>query len=226
MHSTKELTSAMFAFTVGGETASFDTVFPGFDQRDRLGIVSRSVGGGLAVSAILMAAITRFYDLERARAETFFRYPDYFLFHVGPSVGPYGMLDIWPEHKEVAVAAGDGEALLRAINDRAITRLLIEDGPPGRPEFGRATLGSVGLRDALAFAPDGRVRGADVTVTGNTVTERYVGDVLAALSPLAEDERATLHARRAALLDGGVPTETLRRLTLDEAFALIAAPAN
>jgi hypothetical protein len=226
MHSTKELTSAMFAFTIGGRPGSFAEVFPGFDQRDRLGIVSRSVGGALATSALLMAAITAFYELERARSETFFRYPDYFLFHVGASVGPYGMLDIWPEHKEVGVQAGDGEALLRAINDRAITRLLIEDGPAGVPEFARATLGSVGLRDALAFAPDGRVRDADVAVRGNTATERYVAAVIDALTPLADDERAALRARRLAILEDGVPTETFRRLTLDEALALIASPGS
>ncbi len=127
MHSTKELSSEMFAFTVAGQPASFGDLFPGFDQRDRLGIVSRSAGGALGLSALLMAAITAFYDQERARVETFFRYPDYFLFHVGSSVGPYGMLDIWPDHKEIAIPEGDAEALLCAINDRAVTHLLIED---------------------------------------------------------------------------------------------------
>ncbi len=156
MHSSKELTSEMFAFSMAGRRASFGELFPGFDQRDRLGIVSRSAGGALGASALIMATITAFYDLERARAETFFRYPDYFLFHVGAAVGPYGMLDIWPDHKEVGVPAGDPEALLCAINDRAITHLLVEDGPASTPAFGRATLGSVGVRHALAFAPDGR----------------------------------------------------------------------
>lgn len=222
MHSSKELASEMFAFSVGGRAASFGDIFPDFDQRDRIGIVSRTPGGALGVSALVMAAITRFYDLERARAEEFFRYPDYFLFHVGPSVGPYGMLDIWPDHKEIAVPEGNPEALLCAINDRAITRLLVEDGPPGTPEFGRATLGSVGLRDALAFAPDGRVRSADVTVTGNAVTERYVAAVLKDLAPLAEEERTALRARRAALLHDGIPTETCRRLAIDDALALLA----
>src|SRR5262245_58347824 len=107
----------MFAFTVAGRLASFGEVFPDFDGRDRLGIVSRSPGGALGASALILAAITAFYDLERARSTTFFRYPDYFIFHVGTPVGPYGMLDIWPDHKEVAVPAGDPEALLRAIND-------------------------------------------------------------------------------------------------------------
>lgn len=226
MHSSKELSSAMFAFTVAGQPASFAEVFPGFDGRDRLGIVSRSPGGALGASALILAAITAFYDLERARSTTFFRYPDYFLFHVGTPVGPYGMLDIWPDHKEVAVPVGDPEALLRAINDRAITRLLIEDGTPGVAAFAPATLGSVGLRDALVYAPDGVVQGADVEVTGNAVAERYVTDVIDGAGPLTDDARAQLRARRAELLRSGVPIESFRRISIEEALALLASPAG
>ena len=130
MHSSRELTSAMFAYTVAGRPAAFADVFPGFDGRDRLGVVVRTPGGALGASVLVLAAVTACYDLERARSADFFRYPDYYLFHVGQPVGPYAMLDIWPDHKEVAVPAGDPEALLRAINDRAVTRLLIEDGRP------------------------------------------------------------------------------------------------
>jgi hypothetical protein len=226
VHSSKELTSEMFAFAVAGQPARFADIFPDFDGRDRLGIVSRSPGGALGASALILATITAFYDLERARAEMFFRYPDYFIFHVGTPVGPYGMLDIWPDHKEVAVPVGDPEALLRAINDRAITRLLVEDGPPGTPDFGRATLGSVWLREALAYAPNGRVREADVGVTGNAATERYVMAVLDGVMPLADDDRGGLRTHRAALLKGGVPVESYRRVTLDEALALLASPAR
>ena len=223
MHSSKELSSAMFSFAVAGQSATLAEVLPDFGERDRLGIVSRTPGGALGVSALVMATITAFYDRERARAETFFRYPDYFLFHVGPSVGPYGMLDIWPDHKEVAIPAGDPEALLCAINDRAITHLLIEDGPTGTPQFGRATLGSVGLRGALVYAPDGRAREADVAVTGNAVTEGYVAAVLDQLTTLPEDERAMLRARRAAVQRDGVPVEACRRISVAQALAHLAA---
>ena len=223
MHSSEELTSEMFAFAVGGNPASLAEVLPDFGERDRLGIVSRSPGGALGVSALIMAVITAFYDRERARGSTFFRYPDYFLFHVGTPVGPYGMLDIWPDHKEVAIPAGDAEALLRAVNDRAITHLLIEDGAPGAPQFDRATLGSLGLRGALAYAADGRVRDADVVVIGNPVSERYVAEVLDRAGPLSDEERAVLRARRVALLRDGVPVEWCRRIGVDEALSLFAA---
>lgn len=182
MHSSKELNSAMFGYMVDGQPADFAAIFPDFGECDRLGIVARTPGGALGASALLLATITAFYDRERAHAECFFRYPDYFLFHAGASIGPYGRLDVWPEHKEVAV--GDPESLLCAIIDRAITHLLIEETVPGVANFGRATIGSVGLRAALAYAPDGRVRGGDIQVSGSSVTERYVDAVIDALEPL------------------------------------------
>ncbi len=135
------------------------------------------------------------------------------------------MLDIWPEHKEIAVPAGEPETLLRAINDRAITHLLIEDAAPGPPTFERATLASVGLRAALAYAADGRVRDGTVRVTGNPALERYVDAVIAALEPLGEGERARLRAERARLLAGDTPVEWYRRLTVGEALTLLAAPS-
>jgi len=219
VHSSKELASDMFAFTVAGQQASFSTVFPAFGERDRLGIVSRSPGGALGAGALILAAITAFYDRERARGTAFFRYPDYYLFHTAASIGPYGMLDIWPEHKEITIPGGEHEALLRAINDRAITHLLIEDVAPGTPTFERATLGSVGLRAAFAYTPSGQVRAADVQVTGNAVTASYVAAVLAALTPLPDRERAALRTRHTA-----TPlVEQYRRLTVAEALALLAA---
>ncbi|HEY8597045.1 MAG TPA: hypothetical protein VIL85_01365 [Thermomicrobiales bacterium] len=209
----------MFAFTVTGQRADFSAAFPDFGERDRLGIVSRTPGGALGASALILATITAFYDRERAGGADFFRYPDYYLFHTAASVGPYGMLDIWPEHKEVTIPAAEPEMLLRAINDRAITHLLIEDATPGTPTFERATLASVGLRAALAYAPDGRVRAADVQVVGNTVTAGYVTAVLDALTPLTERERAELRLRHSA-----TPlVEHYRRLAISEALALLAA---
>ncbi len=42
------------------------------------------------------------------------------------------MFDVWPDHKEVTVP-DHAEELLQAINDRGITRLLVEDGAARRP---------------------------------------------------------------------------------------------
>ena len=130
MHSARDLTTDMFSLTVDGQAATLDDIFPGFQAQDRLGVVVRRPGGALGASALVMAAITGFYDIQRASGRDFFIYPDYFLFHVGERHGDYNMLDIWPDHKEVVIQ-DDPELILRAVNDRGITRLLVEDGAPG-----------------------------------------------------------------------------------------------
>jgi hypothetical protein len=221
VHSTDDLTSASFALTVAGRRASLRAVLPGFEERDRLGVVVRQPCGALGASALILAAVTAFYDLQRARGGDFFVYPDYYLFHVGRPLGVHAMLDIWPGHKEV-VTPDDPEQILRAINDRAITRLLVEDGLPGTPAFERQTLASTRIRTALAYAPHGRATGGDVTIAGNAATEGYVAAVLAASEQVDAGTREALRAGRAGLVEGGVPVEHYRRLSVTEALARLA----
>src|SRR5687768_8844861 len=127
MHSTRDLTSASFNVTIAGRPTSLAALLPDFSEHDRLGVVVRQPGGALGASTLILAAITAFYDRQRARSHDFFIYPDYFVFHVGQPHGDHAMLDIWPGHKEV-VTPDNPEQLLRAINDRAITCLLVQDG--------------------------------------------------------------------------------------------------
>jgi hypothetical protein len=220
MHSTERLTSASFAFAIDGRPATFDAVLPGWDERDRLGVVARQPCGAVGASLLVLAAVTAFYDGWRRRAADFFAYPDFYVFHVGARLGNHGMLDVWPDHKEVVVPRG-GEDLLRSINDRAITRLLVPDAPPAAPRFERQTLASASIRSALAYAPSGRVANADIEVAGDGATEDYVAAVLDRSGPLDDATLATLRAGRAALLRDGRPVEAYRRLTLDEALALL-----
>ncbi len=177
-------------------------------------MVVRRPGGAVGASTLILATITAFYDIHRARGGDFFLYPDYYIFHVGQVHGDHGMFDIWPAHKEVVVP-DDAEAVLRAVNDRAITRLLVEDGSPGRPVFERQTLASAArIRSALAYAPHGRTRPADVTVAGTAATEGYVAAVLDR-SP----DISAAHAARDQVLEGGRPVEHYRRLPVDVALA-------
>ncbi len=222
MHSARELTSAAFTLELAGRPVTIPELFPGFDARDRLGIVVHQPGGALGASVLTMATITAFYDLQRAQGDDFFIYPDYFVFHVGQRHGNHAMLDIWPDHKEVVVA-NEPEAVLRAINDRAITHLLVPDGQPGNPSFGRATLASGRLRSALAYAPAGRVQDADVTAAGNTVTESYVSAVIDQSAELDTEQKAALRDGRAQVMDTGRPVEHYRRVNLDTARTLLAS---
>jgi hypothetical protein len=247
MHSSRELRSSSFEITVEGREVRLVDLFEGFGDRDRLGLVLRRPCGAVGASALITAAITAFYDLHRARGPDFFVYPDYFLFHVGRPLGDHARLDIWPSRKEVVVPE-DPEQVLEAINDRAITRLVVEDGEPGEPAFEPEALASARSRIAtcLAYSATGRVRDADVRIRSNPVSEGYVDAVLdpearlarlrernggdraradaiaARLGEVTAEERRLLKRARKELREGDVPVETYRRIALEQALGLLA----
>ncbi|MCC6704888.1 MAG: hypothetical protein IT334_08405 [Thermomicrobiales bacterium] len=221
MHSSEELTSDSFTVRIDGHQVTIPELFDGFDARDRLGVVVHEPGGAVGASVLILAAITAFYDLQRAHGDDFFVYPDYYVFHIGQQHGNHAMLDIWPGHKEVVVA-NEPEAVLRAINDRAITHLLVPDGQPGTPKFGRATLASGCLRSAFAYAPNGRAEDADVTAAGNTATEAYVSAVIEKSAQIDPENKARLLEGREQVMETGRPIEHYRRVSLDTARALLA----
>jgi hypothetical protein len=247
MHSSRELRSSSFEITVGDREVRLVDLFEGFGERDRLGLVIRRPCGAVGASALITAAITAFYDLHRTRGPDFFVYPDYFLFHVGRPLGDHARLDIWPSRKEVVVPE-DPQQVLEAINDRAITRLAVEDGEPGEPVFAPEALASAHSRIAtcLAYSASGRVRDADVRIRSNPVSEGYVDAVLdpetrlarlrgrnggdraradaiaARLGEVAPEERRRIKRARKELVEGGLPVETYRRIALDQALRLLA----
>jgi hypothetical protein len=249
MHSSRELTSSSFAIEVGGVTATVEELFEGFHEQDRLGVVMTSPCGAVGASALITATITAFYDIQRARGPDFFVYPDYFLFHVGRPLGDHARLDIWPPHKVVVVPAA-ADRVLEAVNDRAVTRLVVEDGDAGEPPSEPGALASARSRIAtcLAYSPSGRVDDADVRIAGNAVTEGYVEAILdpearlARLRAEGDHERADAIAARAGevdrgsrervlaarrdLVEDGVPVETYRRIGLDEAIGRLGRPAR
>jgi hypothetical protein len=219
MHTAQELSSPAFAIRMDGRAATLEDLFPGFVEHDRLGVVVRHPCGAVGASTLILAAVTGFYDAQRAKGADFFIYPDYFLFHVGRHLGDHGMLDVWPSHKEVVVA-DEPEALLRAINDRGITRLVVEDRAPSENEFERESLASARNRivSTLAYSPTGRVADPAIRIAGNEVTESYVTAVLKDSSEVEEPIREGIEANRRALMEGGAPVESFRPLSLDEAL--------
>jgi hypothetical protein len=246
MHSSRELRSSSFEITLAGREVRLGDLFDGFSEHDRLGVVLRRPCGGVGASALITATITAFYDLHRARGPDFFVYPDYFLFHVGRPLGDHARLDIWPRRKEVVVAE-DPEQVLEAINDRAITRLVVEEGEPGEPSFQPEAVASARARIAtcLAYSASGRVRDADVRIRSNPVSEGYVDAVLdpearlarlrdrnggdraraaeiaARLGEVEREERSRIKRAREDLVEDGAPIETYRRIALDEALGLL-----
>jgi hypothetical protein len=242
VHSARELRSSAFEITVAGREARLTDLFEGFGEHDRLGVIIGRPGGGLGASALITAAITAFYDLQRARGPDFFIYPDYYLFHLGRAFGDHSRLDIWPAHKEVVVPA-EAREVLRAVNDRAITRLVVEEGEPRDAELGAEELASARARigSCLAYSPSGRVTDGDVRVASNAVVEGYVNTTLDPEQRAAElrargaearaeeiaargdeippEQRSRIKREREGLVEDGLPVETYRRIELDEALA-------
>jgi len=117
----------------------------------RLGIVSpRYEDAIVGASGIILAFVTAYYDLQRARAaetgQPFFVYPDYFAFVLGApgadgtvrgqaGAAPlahgvrdaYGGLDIWPDEKWIV--APNGRRLWQLILAYRITHLLLPADP-------------------------------------------------------------------------------------------------
>jgi len=242
VHSAQELRSSVFEITVAGRVVRLTDLFEGFGEHDRLGVLVGRPGGGLGASALITAAITAFYDLQRARGPDFFIYPDYYLFHVGKPFGDHSRLDIWPAHKEVVVRAEPMD-VLRAVNDRAITRLLVEEGAPVDAQLEREELASARarIRTCLAYSPSGRVTDADVRVAANAVVEGYVAttldperraaelrgrgadaradEILTRGEEIPREQRSRIKSAREALVEDGAPVESYRRIELDEALA-------
>jgi hypothetical protein len=124
MHSSQELSSSMFEISAEGRRVPLERLFEGFGEHDRLGVIVNRPCGAVGASALICATVTAFYDIQRARGPDFFVYPDYYLFHVGRPLGDHGMLDVFPSRKEVVVPE-QPDAILDAVNDRAITRLVV-----------------------------------------------------------------------------------------------------
>ena len=245
MHTSTDLRSDSFSVELDGRRATITDLLAGVGEHGRLGIVVDEPGGAVGASLLLLAAITAFYDAQRARTDRFYIYPDYFLFHVGGPQGDHSMLDVWPSHKEVVVP-DDPDAILEAINDRAITWLLVPDREPGAMPDQREARASARDRVVAAFgySPTGRVPDGDVRIAGNEVTESYARAVLdpegvvaargdgadpyaasvaRRADEVAPEARAQLRAHRDRLRENGRPLESYRRLTLDRALASLAS---
>ncbi len=244
MHSSRELSSSSFVVRVDGRPARLEDLFEGFGEQDRLGVVMSRPCGAVGASALITATITAFYDFHRARGDDFFVYPDYYLFHVGRPLGDHARLDVWPRRKEVVVGE-EPQAILEAIDDRGITRLVVEDGAPAESALDDEVVASARgrLRTCLAYSPAGRVEDADVEITANPVTEGYVEAILdpetrierlraegnsariasieSRLGEVEPDVRMLMLRQRSVLLRDGVPVESYRRIGLDEALGLL-----
>ena len=216
----------MFAIEEAGRSlSSFADLCPGFTAQDRLGIVVREPLAGTRNSAFILAAVTGFYDEQRERSSEFFTYPDYFVFHAGCEAADYAMFDVWPQHKCIVVE-DHPEAIFRAINDRAITILLLSQPVAAHSAERQETLQLQTRNSALsrirhAFIQLQEARTDAIGVIGNETTKRYVESVLAQSSGVSEDERELVRLHHSAATAGGPIKEWYGRLAVEAALVCV-----
>lgn len=166
MHTTTELDRSSFEYRIDGDVVSRETVMPPVESDGRVGVVMGAGTEGLGAGLFILSCVTAFYDhLGESRDEEFFEYPDYYTFQTTGEPADYRMLDIYPDHKNVPVAP-DAEQLLRAVNDRAITTLLVPDVSPTSPDVDTVALQSARRRidHCYVYAPDGRPSNVDFSI--------------------------------------------------------------
>lgn len=218
MHLSRLVKTSEFAFSAGGNAATFDDVLPDFGPTERVGVVSRTPGSAHRAAGLVLAAVARFYELRLQVSDDFYAYPDFYVFHVGELRGYHGMIDVWPEHKEVVVG-GNAESIVSAVNDRGVTRLLIEEAPPAPGLMARETVEGFrqGIRTVYSFDPFGPARPLDDVA----VTPSEAG--IQAIRQSAEISRSIVGGDLVArLVDGAGAPQSFRRITADEALSVLS----
>jgi hypothetical protein len=167
MHTARQLTEDLFDVRLDGRVASRAEVLIEWGPLDRLAVVINEPLGTVGASYLLQLAITAFYDArpERRSRETPV-YPDVFVIHVGGRYGDHAYFDVYPPRKEVFVE-NHPVAVLNAINDRAITRLLVPDRAPEpvQHEWKECAQALDRITSAWAYSPSGRTAGADLEIS-------------------------------------------------------------
>ncbi|MDA0839205.1 MAG: hypothetical protein O3B01_12025 [Planctomycetota bacterium] len=112
-----------------------------------------------------MAYVTAFYDRYRESRTDFRAYPDFFTFQRADPVADYGMLDIWPSHKNVLVSSAAGETAA-AITDRGVNILLVPDGPEKEIDFDALQIESArrNVNRCFAYSFEGKVDPSDMII--------------------------------------------------------------
>lgn len=212
MHTIEHLTSESFEFRRDGGSVARADVLSALSVHDRVGVLMDDPADGLGAGNLVLWCVTAFYDRLREQRDEFFEYPDYYTFQASPDPLDYLEFDVWPDHKNVSVSH-DPTAVLRAVNDRAISVLLVPDAIKESPEVDDVALASARRRiDACyRYSPDGTLDEADfsVAVPHESVAEWYRETLDAAEEGAV---RFTLPGS-----DERLVTQEFREISLDEA---------
>ena len=162
MHTAFALKPSMFEIEMDGQATDREGLLD-WRPDDRLGIILNSPLGALGASMLIQLATTAYYDVRPSRREAP-NYAEIYLFHSGGRYGDFTSFDVLPR-REVFLSA-DPQALIEAINDRAITHLAVPEGLPKRSIFPWTEEESVRerVRHCFAYAANGRVEDANIAI--------------------------------------------------------------
>jgi hypothetical protein len=134
MHTLEELEAADFRYVSDGRPVRKKEVMPELSIDGRLGIVMGHGTEGIGAGNFILSSVIDFYDTLQEQKQDFFEYPDFYTFQATTDPADYRMFDIYPNNKNVVTEA-DPEAILRAVNDRAIAILLVPNRSPSSPQI-------------------------------------------------------------------------------------------
>lgn len=220
MHSSF-LRGSDFSLTYKGEQLPHSDYFADFEATDRLGVVSPDRFDAVGAGSLLLAYTTAFYDRYRANGDEFFAYPDFFTFQLSDPIANYSMFEVWPFHKNVLLE-GDQNERAAAITDRAVNILLVPEGRFSEPAIEPVGLESArrNIRRCYAYSTTGSLSDTELTVT---CTKPELGDwvrnVLETVEPTEGPEERTYWEN--SLTEEGLPSQSFREISLDEALAAI-----
>ena len=221
VHSSK-LRGTGFRIRHRGQEIPHADFFSDFEKTDRLGLLAPARYEGAGAVALVLAYVTAFYDRYRADGNDFFAYPDFFTFQRYRPVANYGMLDIWPGHKNVRVSESANETA-SAITDRGINVLLVPvNGTSDPPIYEKVQLDSLrrNVRRCFIYSPTGRVDAADLEIGIDCPDIR---DWIAAMFDSVPNDAALQSQRDAWFASTGTAPlrQSFREIELAEALRLL-----
>lgn len=165
VHTVEKLDGTDFVYRSGGRTVSRAEVMPTITPEERVGVVMDRGTDGIGAGNFVLSCVVAFYEHLAESDKAYLQYPNYYTFQATADPADYRMLDVYPDHKNVAVEA-DAECLLRAITDRAITVLLVPAGPAQAPAIDDITRRSGARRidRCFCYAPDGQPEEAEFAI--------------------------------------------------------------
>ena len=133
MHTATQFDSEMFSIIADGGNITAEELLPDWHVYDRVGVVIHEPFGAVGASMLMQVATAMYFAHLRAVGQDL-NYPELYTFNVGERFGDLSAFDVWPDSREV-LTDRDPVAVLQAINDRGITRLLVPDTSPTAVEY-------------------------------------------------------------------------------------------